>query len=62
MKNNNILSHVGLEINDKKLKYFIDPIISKKAGFTKGNRFSDLSFIENMPTIRIIGNILFSIL
>lgn len=25
MKNNNILSHVGLEINDKKLKYFIDP-------------------------------------
>lgn len=46
----------------KLIKYFIDPIISKKAGFTKGNRFSDLSFIENMPAIRIIGNILFSMI
>jgi dolichol-phosphate mannosyltransferase len=46
----------------KLIKYFIDPIISKKVGFTKGNRFSDLTFIKNMPTIRIIGNFLFSMI
>ena len=46
----------------KLIKYFIDPIISKKAGFTKGNRFSDLTFIKKMPIIRIVGNILFSMI
>ena len=43
------------------IKYFIDPIIDKKAFFTKGNRFKDLYFIKKMPNLRIIGNIFFSL-
>ena len=45
----------------KLIKYFIDPIIEKKADFTKGNRFKDFYFIKNMPNLRIIGNIFFSL-
>jgi len=44
------------------IKYFIDPIIDKKAFFTKGNRFKNLYFIKKMPNLRIIGNIFFSLL
>ena len=46
----------------KLIKSFIDPIIDQKADFTKGNRFKDLVFINKMPTIRIIGNIFFSMI
>ena len=41
---------------------FIDPIIDKKADFTKGHRFKNLIFLKKMPTLRIIGNILFSLI
>jgi dolichol-phosphate mannosyltransferase len=44
------------------IEEFIQPIISKKAKFTKGNRFSNFTFIKKMPLSRIIGNILFSII
>ena len=44
------------------MKYFIDPIINNKAGFTKGNRFTNLTFIRKMPNLRIVGNIFFSII
>jgi hypothetical protein len=44
------------------IKYFINPIIDKKALFTKGNRFKDLYFIKKMPNLRIIGNIFFSLI
>ena len=46
----------------KIIKNFIDPIIDKKAEFIKGNRFMNLLFIKNMPLLRIIGNILFSLI
>ena len=46
----------------KLIKNFINPIIKKRADFTKGNRFKDLSFFKNMPIQRILGNILFSII
>ena len=46
----------------KHIKKFIDPIIDRTAEFTKGNRFKDLSFLKNMPYLRIIGNIFFSII
>lgn len=42
------------------IRNFIDPIISNKSEFTKGNRFLDYSFLKSMPLIRIIGNIFFS--
>ena len=46
----------------KLIKNFIDPIIQKKAEFLKGNRFVQLNFLKNMPFLRIVGNILFSII
>jgi dolichol-phosphate mannosyltransferase len=46
----------------KLIKLFIDPIIEKKVEFLKGNRFMDLNFLKNMPFLRIVGNILFSII
>jgi len=46
----------------KLIKNFIDPIIQKKAEFLKGNRFVELNFLKNMPFLRIVGNILFSIM
>jgi len=46
----------------KLIRNFIDPIINNKADFTKGNRFMDLTFLKKMPPIRIIGNILFSLI
>ena len=46
----------------KIIKYFIDPIVSKKAEFTKGNRFTNTTFMAKMPFLRIVGNIFFSII
>lgn len=50
------------QMDIKYIKKFIDPIIDNKAGFTKGNRFKDLSFLKNMPFLRIVGNIFFSLI
>ena len=50
------------QMNPKLIKKFVDPIVNKKAEFTKGNRFKDLSFVGIMPLARIIGNIFFSII
>ena len=49
------------QMNPKLIKKFVQPIVNKKAEFTKGNRFKDLSFFKTMPFTRIIGNIFFSI-
>ena len=46
----------------KLIKLFINPIVNKKAQFTKGNRFSNIVFLSKMPILRIIGNIFFSII
>ncbi|MDA7605082.1 glycosyltransferase family 2 protein [Candidatus Pelagibacter sp.] len=50
------------QMDSKLIKRFIDPIIYKKAEFTKGNRFKNLSFVKIMPPLRIIGNIFFSLI
>jgi glycosyltransferase involved in cell wall biosynthesis len=42
------------------IPFFIAPIMRGDADYTKGNRFFDLSQINNMPTIRIFGNALLS--
>ncbi len=34
----------------------IEPILNKKADYTKGNRFHDFNALKNMPGIRLIGN------
>ena len=50
------------QMNPGLISKFIDPIIDKKADFTKGNRFKNLIFLKKMPKLRIIGNILFSLI
>ncbi len=65
LKDNN---HITVRIDGdgqmdlKLIKNFIDPIIDKRAEFTKGNRFMDLTFIKKMPITRIIGNNIFSVI
>ena len=39
---------------------FIQPIISGKADYTKGNRFYNIEDMRTMPTMRIIGNMALS--
>lgn len=41
---------------------FIDPILSGRADYTKGNRFFDLSDLQKMPPIRIFGNAVLSLM
>ncbi|WP_408953697.1 glycosyltransferase family 2 protein [Lysobacter sp. Hz 25] len=44
------------------LPMFVAPILDGRADYTKGNRFYDLSQIQRMPKIRLIGNAGLSIL
>lgn len=39
---------------------FTSPIIQGEADYVKGNRFYDLSFLRNMPPLRIFGNSMLS--
>lgn len=39
---------------------FVNPIIEKKADYTKGNRFYNIDDLKSMPTIRILGNSILS--
>jgi len=42
------------------LKQFATPIVDGKADYTKGNRFYSPEFLEQMPSIRILGNAVLS--
>lgn len=44
------------------LPYFVEPILTGRADYTKGNRFYDLNNIGQMPRVRLIGNALLSFL
>jgi len=44
------------------IPYFVEPIISGEADYTKGNRFWDLEKINAMPKMRLIGNSLLSLM
>ncbi|MDO5101984.1 MAG: glycosyltransferase family 2 protein [Lautropia sp.] len=39
---------------------FVAPILAGEADYTKGNRFFDLEQIQQMPTIRLVGNAVLS--
>jgi glycosyltransferase involved in cell wall biosynthesis len=41
---------------------FVGPILAGEADYTKGNRFFDLEEIRNMPSIRLFGNAVLSLL
>lgn len=44
------------------IRNFIDPILAGDADYTKGNRFYSLEEIHAMPTVRIIGNAVLSLM
>lgn len=43
------------------IKYFIKPIASGNADYTKGNRFYEIERVRQMPMIRIFGNAILSL-
>ena len=47
-------------MDPSEIKHLIEPIQKDMAGYTKGNRFVSLSYIRQMPKIRILGNIALS--
>lgn len=49
------------QMDPRRISALIQPIISKEADYTKGNRFDSLEDLEQMPKIRIFGNAVLSI-
>lgn len=41
---------------------FVEPILAGEADYTKGNRFFDLEEIRQMPTVRLFGNAVLSLM
>lgn len=48
------------QMDCSRISELIRPIILKQADYTKGNRFSDLDSIRQMPKLRIFGNLVLS--
>lgn len=44
------------------IQYFVEPILSGEADYTKGNRFYDLEKIRSMPAMRLFGNSILSLM
>jgi len=44
------------------ISYFIEPILSGEADYTKGNRFYDFEEIRAMPPMRLFGNAVLSLM
>ena len=50
------------QMDSQLISDFIEPIISGEADYTKGNRFYNLDAIKAMPSVRIFGNAILSLL
>lgn len=48
------------QMDPAEIKHLIEPIQKNMAGYTKGNRFVSLSYVRQMPKIRMLGNIALS--
>ena len=44
------------------LPHFVEPILTGEADYAKGNRFYDLEEIRSMPTLRLFGNAVLSLM
>lgn len=44
------------QMDSSKLLELVDPIIRDKSDYTKGNRFFEINAVQQMPKIRILGN------
>ena len=50
------------QMDARLIPYFVDPILSGDADYTKGNRFFDLEEIRAMPPVRLFGNAVLSLM
>lgn len=50
------------QMDPKLIPYFIAPILSGEADYTKGNRFFDLEAVRAMPNVRLAGNAVLSLM
>jgi len=48
------------QMDPELIPFFVEPILTGEADYTKGNRFFDLNQIKSMPRIRIFGNAVLS--
>ncbi|MBW6419290.1 glycosyltransferase family 2 protein [Celeribacter sp. PS-C1] len=44
------------QMDPRLIPALIEPIVQRKADYVKGNRFFDISSVQRMPTVRLIGN------
>lgn len=44
------------QMNPKEISRFIEPLVTGRADYVKGNRFFDLDLIKPMPLVRLLGN------
>ena len=49
-------------MNPEYIPKLADPIIDGSAGYTKGNRLSSYNYAERMPSWRLFGNVLLSLM
>jgi len=63
-ENNDIIAMVDADgqMDTARLPDFLNPLLSGKADYAKGNRFSNKKHIDGMPTWRIFGNRILTIL
>lgn len=50
------------QMDARLIREFVQPIINGEADYTKGNRFYELSYITQMPAIRLVGNSILSLI
>lgn len=50
------------QMNPEYIPQLADPIIDGSAGYTKGNRLSNYNYAERMPSWRLFGNVLLSLM
>ena len=50
------------QMNPALIPNFVGPILAGEADYTKGNRFFDIEAVRNMPSLRLFGNAVLSLL
>jgi glycosyltransferase involved in cell wall biosynthesis len=50
------------QMDPELIPYFVQPILSGQADYTKGNRFFDAVSLSSMPPVRIFGNAVLSLM
>jgi len=50
------------QMDPEMIARLVQPIVDNRADYTKGNRFYDLSVVRSMPTVRLLGNSILSLM